>query len=402
MPSCIQDSEMKRIFTLLSLIVVLCFGNVLVPQGIDCFTFEIAAKTKKSSSKKRTSSKSGSKKSVSSKSKKKKTGSKKRKVVSPVTVVLNDTNTGEWIHRGRKGIVIHKDTTGTVRAMNPFTMSASAGEEYAGVLNEFADSLKKEEVKLYSLIAPTQGEFYMPDFITENLSQEKAIEKWARYLRNVRPVFVCSQLRNHTEEEIYNRTDHHWSPLGAYYASQTLASDLHLDFLPLDEYEPAVVHDYVGTMYKFSGDKEILNYPEDFVYYVPPGDYVAEFIDYTYTNGRTTGESEIHEAPLLRNFPDGSGAAYSTFLGGDNHTVKIVNRNDKSGRKALIVKDSYGNAMVPCLVNSFDELHVIDFRYFPHSLLGYVRDNGITDLIFVNCVELAFASHTPAQLKKIM
>lgn len=373
--------------------------NPLLDMELEAKAHKSPAK-KKSAKKSKPSSKSRSKKGRSSS---KASKNKRKSSVSSISVIYSDSITGEWIHRGKKGIVIYKDSTDNLRAMTPFSSGASAGEEYAVILNEYADSLKKDGIRVHSLIAPTQGEFYMPELISENRSQENAIEKWTGYLdSSVQPVLICQKLRQHKDEEIYNRTDHHWSPLGAFYAAEVIASQLGLEFLPIHEYKTEVVHDYVGTMYKFSGDKEILNYPEEFIYYIPPGDYYSEFIDYTLKNNTTVGESEKHIAPLLRKFPDGSGAAYSTFLGGDSHTVKIVNNRDNSGRKLLIVKDSYGNAIVPCLINSCDEVHVIDFRYYPHSLLDYARDNEITDIVFVNCIELAFSKNTANQLKKII
>ena len=36
-------------------------------------------------------------------------------------------------------------------------------------------------------------------------------------------VDICPVLKQHTEENIYCRTDHHWQPLGAYYAAKTFA-----------------------------------------------------------------------------------------------------------------------------------------------------------------------------------
>lgn len=334
-----------------------------------------------------------------------KTSAKKKRTTrrAVIKTVMNNPQTGEWIHRGKKNIVIHKDTAGVVRAMAPFSMHASVGKEYASVINLYAKSLKEEPTRVYSLIAPSQGEFYMPEGISDNLKQAPVIRKFSDYLDpSVTPIFVCDSLMNHTGEEIYNRTDHHWSPLGAYYAANVVANRLGSRFTPISEYTPDTVRNYVGTMYKLSGDSEILKYPEDFIYYITPGDYYAEFIDYTVKNQTTVGESACHIAPIFRKFHDGSSAAYSTYLGGDNHTVNIVNKNGNTGRRVLIVKDSFGNALAPFLINSFDRIYVVDFRYFPHNLLTYIRKNKITDLIFLNSIELAFAPKTSERLRYLL
>lgn len=331
---------------------------------------------------------------------KKRTTSSKSAVIS---VIMQDKSTGEWIHRGRKKIVIHRDSTGQLRAMAPFSMGAHVARPYADIINKYGNELKSDSVKVYSLIAPSQGEFYMPSLINYNSSQDSTIRIWSEYLEpSVTPVFVCDTLKKHKEEDIYLHTDHHWSPLGAFYAAKVIAGITGHSFLPLEQYQTDTIKNFVGTMHKFSGDKEILKYPEDFIYYIPPGDYEAEFIDYTLKKNKVAAtESAPHIAPLFRKTPHGSSAAYATIIGGDNHTVKIMNKKGETGRKVLLVKDSYGNAIAPFLINSFDEVHVIDFRHFPHNLLKYVRKNNITDLIFENCIDIAFTPSTAARLNEL-
>ena len=73
--------------------------------------------------------------------------------------------------------------------------------------------------------------------------------------------------------------------------------------------------------------------------------------------------------------------AYCTFMGGDSKIVK-VETNAGTGRKLVILKDSFGNALPPFLFASFDEIHVVDMRYFTHNMVEYVNENGITDILF--------------------
>ena len=66
----------------------------------------------------------------------------------------------------------------------------------------------------------------------------------------------------------------------------------------------------------------------------------------------------------------------------------------KNGRRLLIIKDSYGNALPGYLFYSFEEIHVIDFRYFPGNVVKYINSNGITDLLFAHCISLAYSAKT--------
>ena len=53
-------------------------------------------------------------------------------------------------------------------------------------------------------------------------------------------------------------------------------------------------------------------------------------------------------------------------------------------RRLLILKDSYGNALPGYLFYSFQEIHVVDGRYFTHNMKDYVRKHEITDVLFAN------------------
>ena len=72
-----------------------------------------------------------------------------------------------------------------------------------------------------------------------------------------------------------------------------------------------------------------------------------------------------------------------SFMGGDLRTVK-VNTSTRNGRRLVILKDSYGNALPGYLFHSFEEIHVVDFRYFTRNIKSYVEDNRITDVLFAN------------------
>ena len=70
-------------------------------------------------------------------------------------------------------------------------------------------------------------------------------------------------------------------------------------------------------------------------------------------------------------------------MGGDAKIVR-VNSDAGTGRKLIIFKDSYGNAIPSWLFGSFDEIHVVDYRYFTHNAIEYIKSNGITDVLFAN------------------
>lgn len=387
-PQISKISRFIKFLILASLVMSVTCGDFMTPD------FKVYAKVNKKETKRQGKSKRTGSKSKNKRSKKRKNHNK------PAISTLWTGENGEWIHKGRRSIIIYKDSTGVVRAMTPFTTNPHAGKEYAHAINEYAKKLYKDSIRVYSLIAPTQGEYYMPDLTSTRGAEQHAIEMTAEYLDSiVTPVFVNDLFLEHKDEDIYNRTDHHWSPLGAYYASAALAKAAGVKFLPLNHYTTDTVRNYVGTMYRFSGDPAVNKNPEEFIWFVPPAGYKAMFINYRLSNNRTVGESDKHEEPFFRRFNDGSGAAYCTFMGGDSRTVSVSNTGGTPGRRLLIVKDSFGNAMASNLFGSFEEVHIVDFRYFPHNLIDYIHKNNITDVCFVNCTSLAFAPNTASRLR---
>ena len=52
-----------------------------------------------------------------------------------------------------------------------------------------------------------------------------------------------------------------------------------------------------------------------------------------------------------------------------------------------MIKESYGNAFVPCLVDHYQDVYVVDYRYYTGSLSYLVISKGIQDVIFLNNAE---------------
>ena len=52
------------------------------------------------------------------------------------------------------------------------------------------------------------------------------------------------------------------------------------------------------------------------------------------------------------------------------------------------MKDSYGNAFAPLLVDSYQTVHVIDFRETDKNICDYVRENNIQDVIFLTGMKI--------------
>ena len=283
------------------------------------------------------------------------------------------------------GVIVVKQD-GHYRGLEMF--GGGTGNAYVEALNTLRSKLD-DKVKMYSMIAPLASEYYTPSNYSDyTLNQKEYFDDIAARLdKGITSVDIDSVLAKHVEEPIYCRTDHHWMPLGAYYACQEFAKAAGVDFKELSTYKPEKIEGFVGTMYAFSGgDINIKNDPEDFIYYVPDNysevktDFYDTSFNYDYTGS------------YFKQVGDPQSNAYLTFFGGDEQVVK-VRTNVKNGRKLIVIKDSYGNAEPGFYMNSFEEIYIVDMRYFNVNLVDFINKMGITDVLFTMVTYSAFGGN---------
>lgn len=292
------------------------------------------------------------------------------------------------------GIII-VGTGKNVRALMAYGGGPEGGDGYAEAANTYKATFP--DVNVYCMVAPIATDFYVPEKARKSTKMQLPTINNIHSKLNpeVKAVDVYTTLGQHASEPIYLRTDHHWSPLGAYYAARKFAQVAKVPFRDLKSYERHVVHDFVGSMYGYSKDISVKRAPEDFVYYTPNGvEYTTTYVDYKVGKSfKVEKESAPVKGEFFYKFNDGSGAAYCTFMGSDKRLTH-VSTGTKNGRRLLILKDSYGNAIPGYLFYSFEDIYVVDFRYFNKNLKKYVKDNKVTDILFANNTFNAYSPKT--------
>lgn len=123
------------------------------------------------------------------------------------------------------------------RALMNFGGVAAGQSPYAKTLNRFAAELPS--VNVYACIIPTAIAYYCPQKIRNPKHDQKAVINhiYSQLNPKVHKVDIFTALDNHKGEEIYLRTDHHWSPLGGYYAAKELARAAKVNFPILKSYD---------------------------------------------------------------------------------------------------------------------------------------------------------------------
>ena len=289
-------------------------------------------------------------------------------VTTTVVTTTEDPNDEPAAEIGEGIILDHK------RAVCVYGGSFSVGQDYAETLNAYQQDLGSD-VQVYSLVAPTAVSYYLPEeYANYTASETENIDNINSYLNSVKPVDAYNALKPHTAEAIYARTDHHWLPLGAYYAAEAFAKVADVPFASLSDYDTATKKDYVGSMYTYTESAVLLDNPEEFTYYIPKNKYKTTYYSTSFTDPT--------EGDLLMNL-DGydNSMYYLVFMGGDDK-ITHVETDCKNGRTLVIFKDSYGNALVPCLTSSFENIYVCDMRYFELNAIDFCKQVGCTDLLF--------------------
>ena len=238
---------------------------------------------------------------------------------------------------------------------------------------------RNSQIQSYVMLVPTAA-WILEDYLPSGAPQgdEKSwYESWLSTsniadLSNVTVVDCADALdKSAKTNQIYYRTDHHWTTYGASVAFGELAKQMDLPY-QADEFEAHTVHtQFQGTMMSssgfYSGTKDSIDL------YLPKKE---ENILVTNKEAQTSATTIYSEEGLLGDDP------YEVFLGG-NYGLLNIRTGSQSGRKLLLLKDSYANAMLGFLTPYFSQIDIVDPRYYSSDLDMQIAVNQYTDLLIL-------------------
>ncbi|MBS5215556.1 MAG: hypothetical protein KHY79_06960 [Clostridiales bacterium] len=286
---------------------------------------------------------------------------------------------------------IHEEgeTFGTVyvadnRAFSVYYFNQTAADTYAQAISSCSAILKEQGVTVYDILAPTSIGVNLDDAIQEELyssNQGQAFEYIGKKMTDgVQFVNPYETMRAHNSEYLYFGTDHHWTALGAYYAYTEFAEKKGITPHSLDYFEKKEFPGFLGTFYASSNQaEELASNPDTVVAYVPKG---TNDMTYTSYDGLEYQWNVISDATEYD-----ENSKYMCFIGGDQPYEEIHNPTITDGSACVVIKESYGNAFVPFLVDHYQDVYVVDYRYYTGSLSYLVISKGIQDVIFLNNAE---------------
>lgn len=272
-------------------------------------------------------------------------------------------------------------------------------QNYADAVNRLAAQLDGTAV-VYDMVIPLSSGITLPDAYYDQISssnQETALnEVAARLSDQVKSVAIYNRLMVHRDEYIYFRTDHHWTALGAYYAYEEYCQARGISPIPLEAHETVQFDGFLGSFYTDTNQSPDLGDTPDYILaYYPVSSDVT--LTYTDTNGNQV------DWPVISNVSNApSSTKYSTFAAGDNPYTIITNASLTDGSACLVVKESFGNALIPFLADNYQTVHVIDYRYWTGNLADFVQENGVQDVLLCNNMSVLQSGYLIGKLTQLI
>ena len=210
--------------------------------------------------------------------------------------------------------------------------------------------------------------------------------------KNVKTVPLHDVMMSHRGEYIYFRTDHHWTGLGAYYAYREFCGAKGVTPHALSEYEVSQYDGFLGSFYNDGGKPDAMKNNPDVVTAYHPISTEAR-MQYGKSDSDLTAGKIIYDESEAS-----AGLKYGAFIMGDNPYTVISNPDLSDGSSCVVVKESFGNAFVPFLVDHYQTVYVIDYRYYSGSVVDFAKTNKATDVIFVNNLSAIRGSYQMGKL----
>ena len=253
-----------------------------------------------------------------------------------------------------------------------------AADKFAATMNQVYSNVK-DKVNMYVMICPISAGVMLDQTVLDDMgcSDEKAAIDYiyGKMDEGIHTVSAFDNLRKHNAEYIYFHTDHHWTALGAYYAYEEFCKEKGIQPNPIEGFQTMEFPGFLGTFVSSSNNNAALTAnPDTVVAYVPNG---TNAMTMHYTNGSVVDWFVINDVSSYA-----KSELYATFVGGDRPFSYAHNPNITDGSAVMVIKDSYGNAFIPFLIDHYEYVYWVDARYTKNTISQMVADYNIQDVIY--------------------
>ena len=247
-------------------------------------------------------------------------------------------------------------------------------------ISEFAESTK---IPTYMCVVPTSA-YIMQDKLPENhypYKDDELINTIKTDLNNSESEIKFIDLiptfsEKSSTEQLFYKTDHHWTSSGAYTAYGVIADFMGFNATDKSQFDISTYDNFYGTSYAKSA--LWLNHP-DTIELWKNKNHTTDTFSVTIKDGQKeeTSNSMFFEENL--NTDD----KYTAFLDGNHGYVKITNHSNPNGKKLLIIRDSYAHSLAPFLADNYSEITLIDLRYYKSSVSSLITEQSIDETLIL-------------------
>lgn len=246
-------------------------------------------------------------------------------------------------------------------------------KEKATAINTFVKA--HPDKNIYMMLVPTKTEVLsgkLPFMVPEDSQSDYIKDFYSELTVDLKKINVTQSLKDHKDQYIFFRTDHHWTQRAAYLAYREFMKSVGFEPTEEGEYEiKKVDNNFLGTLANKAG--LVPGSPDEIDLYVPrkPEEIIVNIV-----------ESKEKFTSLYMTDKLSERDKYLVYLGG-NYPVVRINTSSKNDKRLLIIKDSYANSFVPFLTSAFNEITMVDLRYYSGDVNKLLDDYNITDVLFL-------------------
>lgn len=263
------------------------------------------------------------------------------------------------------------------RIMEMYSHNEISAKRYADAVNKYGETFSGK-AKVYSMLIPTQIEFAKPIYAKSSDNQKYAIDSIYNEIDDgVVKINAYDALKEHKDEYVYFRTDHHWTQRGAYCGYSAFMNASGRTPVPLESLTRNNAEGFLGFLYNQANEKSLSDKPDTIEFFAGEENY--DFVAYANEGGNiVTYPGKIYS------YSEGV-PKYSLFMGGD-HSLAVVDTNVKDGGTVLVIKDSYANALIPLLTNNYSKILVVDPRSYYGTVEELVEQYRVDDILIMNYI----------------
>lgn len=280
-------------------------------------------------------------------------------------------------------------------ALDTFSGDEGSAKSYADTISGFKK--KAPELTVYNMVVPSHIEYAVPQrlldsgSVTTNSQADYLNTVFHSYSEDVIPINCYNKLSEHAADYIFFNTDNQITALGGYYAYTAFTEQTNQRTLDLKVCKDQTIDSFEGG-FSYT-DESVASHPDTIHYWTFPYE--------TYAQRTASIGSETAELPIFYEEEESGALAYGVFLWGDAALFVEHNEDIDNDKKIAVVKENSSNPFVSYLTADYQEVHIIDFRYFTGSIQSYCQKNGINEVLFVNSTLSANKEETLSDLRAI-